>query len=346
MAVVHVLDEYYLGITAIITVGYQILAFIIMLIFGDETINDFAGGSNFLILALVTLNLGGTYYTRSIIVSVFVMIWAIRLALFLLIRVIKSGGKDTRFDDKRKQPLKMVGFFIFQIIWVWTVSLPVTLLNSPAASLSIQNDGNPAFGVRDIIGIIMWSIGFLWETIADFHKFAWRLSKPPKSQFIHSGLWKFSRAPNYFGEILLWWGIFVIANSVAVSDLITNKQIKIALWISILSPLFTMFLLLGLSGLPLTQKPTGKKFFLMSNRSQDNEDPDCKTAWSRYKAYVEQTSVLIPLPNFIYRRFPEPLRWIFLDFPFYRFNETKEGAEVLQEEEQKHETNTETRAMV
>ncbi|CAF0739858.1 unnamed protein product [Adineta ricciae] len=343
---VYIFDQYYLGITAVITVGYQLLAFLIMLLFGDETVNDFAGGSNFLILALVTLNLGGTYYTRNIIASVLVMVWATRLALFLLIRVIKSSGKDTRFDDKRKQPIKMAGFFIFQILWVWAVSLPVTLLNSPAASVPEQGGGNPPLGTRDIIGIIMWSIGFLCETIADFHKFAWRFSKPPKSQFIRSGLWKFSRAPNYFGEILLWWGIFVIVNSVTVSDVLNNDQIRIALWFSILSPLFTMFLLLGLSGLPLTQKPTGRKFFLMSNRSQDNEDPDCKTAWSRYKSYVEQTSVLIPFPNFIYRKFPEVLRWVFLDFPIYRFNEEKDGPKALQEEEQKQQDNTETRAMV
>ena len=84
----------------------------------------------------------------------------------------------------------------------------------------------------------------------------------------------------------------------------------------------------------------------MSNRSQDNEDPDCKTAWSRYKSYVEQTSVLIPLPNFIYRKFPEVLRWVFLDFPIYRFDEQKDGPKALQEEEQKQQDSTETRAMV
>ena len=271
------------------------------------------------------------------------------MAIFLLIRVIKSGGKDTRFDDKRKKPLAMAGFYIFQILWVWTVSLPVTLLNSPAASVGSNGGGNPAFGARDIAGIVLWSIGFIWETVSDFHKFSWRLSKPPKSQFIHSGLWKFSRAPNYFGEILLWWGIFIIVNSVAISD-IANENVKKALWASILSPIFTMFLLLGLSGLPLTQKPTGKKFFLMSNGPDADEraiqDPDVKTAWSRYKEYVQETSVLIPFPNFIYRRFPEPLRWIFLDFPFYRFNEDKEGPQALQEDEQSKKDNAEKRAMV
>ncbi len=271
------------------------------------------------------------------------------MAIFLLIRVVKSGGKDTRFDDKRKKPAAMAGFFFFQILWVWIVSLPVTLLNSPAASDPTQGGGNPAIVAGDIIGIVMWSIGFICETVADFHKFAWRFSKPPKSQFMHYGLWKYSRAPNYFGEILLWWGIFVIVNSVAVSD-IANNNVKSALWASILSPIFTMLILLGLSGLPLNQKPTGKKFFLMSNGSNADqraiEDPEIKTAWSRYKEYVTQTSVLIPFPNFIYRRFPEPLRWIFLDFPIYRFNEEKEGPKALEEEEQNNKDDAEKHAMV
>lgn len=275
--------------------------------------------------------------------------WAVRLAVFLLIRVVKSGGKDTRFDDKRKSPVAMAIFYIMQILWVWTVSLPVTLLNSPAVSDPSLGGENPGFGARDIIGIIMWSIGFICETVADFHKFSWRFSSPPKSQFMRYGLWKFSRAPNYFGEILLWWGIFVIVNSVAVSS-ISNDNARQALWASMLSPIFTMILLLGLSGLPLTQKPTGKKFFLMSNGPDADQraiqDPDVKTAWSRYAEYVNQTSVLIPFPNFIYRRFPEFLRWIFLDFPIYRFNESKEGAQALQEEAAKARSNAEKSAMI
>lgn len=243
----------------------------------------------------------------------------------------------------------MAVFYILQILWVWTVSLPVTLLNSPAASPSANAGNNPPFGGRDIAGVVLWAIGFFCETIADFHKFAWRLSKKPKSQFIHTGLWQWSRAPNYFGEILLWWGIYLIANSVAVSD-IPNENVKKALWASIFSPVFTMLLLLGLSGLPLTQKPTGKKFFLMSKGSDVErraaDDPEVKTAWARYQEYVRQTSVLIPLPNFLYRRFPEFLRWFFFDFPCYRFNEEKDGPEALQEEEQKKREDGEKRAMV
>ncbi|CAF3840082.1 unnamed protein product, partial [Rotaria magnacalcarata] len=140
----------------------------------------------------------------------------------------------------------------------------VILLNSQAASVPSEGGENLTFGARDIAGIIMWSIGFICETVADFHKFAWRFSNPPKLQFMRYGLWRFSRAPNYF-----------------VSD-IANENAKEALWAGIFSPIFTMVLLVLLSGLPLTQKPTRKNVFLMSNRPDANQcsirDPDVKIA--------------------------------------------------------------------
>ncbi|CAF2154990.1 unnamed protein product [Rotaria magnacalcarata] len=193
----------------------------------------------------------GTYYAPIILASVLVMVWAGRLAIFLLIRVIKSGRKDTRLDDRRKSSIAMIVFNFLQILW--------------AASVPSEGGENLTFGARDIAGIIMWSIGFICETVADFHKFAWRFSNPSKLQFMRYGLWRFSRAPNYF-----------------VSD-IANENAKEALWAGIFSPIFTMVLLVLLSGLPLTEKPTRKNVFLMSNRPDANQcsirDPDVKIAW-------------------------------------------------------------------
>jgi hypothetical protein len=100
-----------------------------------------------------------------------------------------------------------------------------------------------------------------------------------------------------------------------------------------------MFLLLGFSGLPLTQKSTGKKFLLTSNELDADQraidDPDTKVLAQDIKSMSRKTLMLIPFPNFIYQRFVEPLRWIFLDFSIYHFNENKEGPKALQEEKQK-----------
>lgn len=141
-------------------------------------------GSNFFLLAILTLCLNGIYHARNIVASVFVMVWATRLAGerrmvatcqpsphlsagFLLFRVLKTGS-DTRFDDIRSHFFKFLAFWVGQIVWVWTVSLPATILNSPGvASARIQ----PNFGTgTDIAGVIIWTIGWVIESLADIQK--------------------------------------------------------------------------------------------------------------------------------------------------------------------------------
>ncbi|TFY77043.1 hypothetical protein EWM64_g6969 [Hericium alpestre] len=202
MAPVHALDRYYLGVTILVTIGYQLLGFAIAWTFQFDKITDFTGGkiqflhprhahqsSSFLLgnkqtrspLALLTLLIGNTFYARNIVVSVLVMVWATRLAGFLLFRVLKTGS-DTRFDDIRSHFLSFLGFWIGQIVWVWTVSLPVTILNSPAVSDPALGGSNPAFGTsRDIAGIVLWALGFAIESVADAQKFYHKSTHPPKN---------------------------------------------------------------------------------------------------------------------------------------------------------------------
>jgi steroid 5-alpha reductase family enzyme len=109
-------------------------------------------------------------HARNIIVSLFVMIWGLRLSGFLLFRILKTG-KDDRFDDKRDYFFKFLGFWVFQMVWVWTVSLPVTILNSPNVSYGPYGGGSNAFGApTDIIGVVFFAVGFLVEAIADVQK--------------------------------------------------------------------------------------------------------------------------------------------------------------------------------
>lgn len=169
--VANVLDRYYLAITLLVTIGWQLLGFAIAWTLQFDKITDFTGGSNFFLLALLTLLMGGTYGARNIVASVLVMIWAARLAGFLLFRVLKTGS-DTRFDDIRQHFLKFAGFWTGQIVWVWTVSLPVVILNSPAVSAPPMNGGSqPAFGTgRDIAGIIIFALGLFYEAVGDIQK--------------------------------------------------------------------------------------------------------------------------------------------------------------------------------
>ncbi|KAG9104253.1 hypothetical protein FRC06_004237, partial [Ceratobasidium sp. 370] len=164
----NALDKYYLAFTLLATTGYQLLGFAIAYGFQFDKITDFTGGSNFFLLAILTLCLDGVYHPRNIVASVLVMVWAIRLAGFLLFRVLKTGS-DTRFDAIRSHFFKFLGFWVGQIVWVWTVSLPLTILNSPGVSPS--RGVQPDFGTgTDIAGVVIWIVGWSIESSADIQK--------------------------------------------------------------------------------------------------------------------------------------------------------------------------------
>jgi len=330
--VVHVLDQYYLAITLLVTIGYQLTGFAIAWTFQFDKITDFTGGSNFFLLALLTLLMGNTFHARNIVASILVMLWATRLAGFLLFRVLKRGS-DSRFDDIRAHFFKFFGFWIGQIIWVWVVSLPVTILNSPAVSDLSSGGNNPKFGEgADIAGIFLFLVGWCLESVADAQKSKYKSSNPPKDVPMTTGLWKYSRHPPYAGEIILWWGIWVLCVTPSRHGHLTSNA-KSAQYGAVVSPLLTMALLIFASGIPTAEKPTAKKYFLMSQK------PEYADAWARYKAYLSRTSVLWPCSTTLYPKLP---RWVkvafFLELPMYRFDEQTDGRAALEEENAKRES--------
>lgn len=132
------------------------------------------------------------------------MLWGARLSGFLLFRILKTK-KDDRFDDMRDKFFSFLGFWVFQMFWVWTVSLPVTLLNSP----KVASHKQPAFGTgSDIVGIIMFAIGFIMESVSDVQKYLFRSNAANKGKVCEVGFFAWTRHPNYFGEILLQFGIY------------------------------------------------------------------------------------------------------------------------------------------
>jgi len=204
MAPVHILDDYYLTLTLLITLAYQLLFFSIAFYFKFDKLTDFAGGTNFVLLAIITLTLGssgGAPPTRQLVASLFLMIWAARLAGFLFFRVLKTG-KDDRFDDKRDKFFPFLGFWVFQMVWVWVCSLPVTVLNSPTVLQVPQRE----FGTgRDIAGVVLYGVGLLMESVSDAQRFRFR-ARNDRSAICDGGLFYVSRHPNYFGEIIIQFG--------------------------------------------------------------------------------------------------------------------------------------------
>lgn len=347
------LDPYYLGLTGILTVGWQALGlFLVFFVIKSDVITDAWSAFNFFFLALLTLNLGAAYYARNILASIFVMLWAVRLGGFQLFRISKMGG-DSRFDDIRGKFLKFAGFWTAQAVWVWTVSTPVTILNSPAVSRTADNYGgntSVSFGTGcDIVGIIFWVIGFTFETLADAQKYRFKMvQKPPKGTICDAGVWYYSRRPNYFGEMMHWWGIWLLCISPAVyTGTTAGETISMrghdALLASLISPLFTMLLLMFVSGLPTAEKPSQEKYYLMSHgvdggktlepfgKTQHEEDP-----WKRMKGYADRTSILLPMPPALYRPLPSFVKtWILLDLPIYKFDEKKDGPTAIENEKKK-----------
>ncbi|CAM8971571.1 unnamed protein product [Rhodiola kirilowii] len=285
-----VLDSHFLALTAIVTVGYQLIFFIVTALLKFDKVTDFAGSTNFIILAILTLVLKGTWHFRQVVLTVLVVIWGLRLAVFLLMRILQ-WGEDRRFDEMRNNLGKLAVFWIFQAVWVWTVSLPVTVVNASSREPSLQ--------AADIIGWIMWGVGLSIEATADQQKLVFKNSPENRGKWCAVGIWKYTRHPNYFGEMLLWWGVFVAATPV----------LEGAEWLVIFGPIFLTLLLLFVSGIPMLEESADKKFGNVAG----------------YRQYKSKTSPLIPLPPFVYGKLPSWLKaTFFFEFPLYSRNLPRE----------------------
>ncbi|KAF8757560.1 hypothetical protein RHS01_03418 [Rhizoctonia solani] len=317
---INALDKYYLALTALVTTGYQLLGFAIAWTLQFDKITDFTG-------AILTLCMNGVYHARNIVATVFILVWATRLAGFLLFRVLKTGS-DTRFDDIRSHFFKFLAFWVGQIVWVWTVSLPVTILNSPGVT---STGGQPSFGTgTDIAGVILWAIGWMIESTADIQKFKYKQTHPQK---ISPQQLDYGSTPGIHltleSEILCWWGVWLVSLS-ATSG--TSGGPRSAQLGALVSPLFTMVLLIFGSGIPTAQKPTAQKFYLLSNGPNATH----RNAWPNYKRYMKRTSVLIPFPPALYERLPQFIKTTFLlDLPMYQFHEETDGKKAYEEEQQR-----------
>lgn len=288
-----VLDDNHLAICALVTIAMQFTFFLIACSCKFDKVTDFAGGTNFVILAVLTFLLCETYKTRQIIVTAFVVVWGLRLSGYLLYRIIKIG-EDNRFDDKRENPLKFAIFWIFQAVWVFTVSLPVIFINAPASA-----ERTDYFTAQDVVGIVLFVMGLLTETIADQQKFSFRNNPANKGKWCATGVWRYSRHPNYAGEISVWLGIFIMSTSI-----LEDGQ-----WAAVLSPLFTSCTLLFLSGIPLLETKA-------DDRYRSNED---------YLTYKKRTSPLVLLPPPLYNILPSFIKCcLCCEFPFYNHLEAEE----------------------
>ncbi|MFT6407004.1 MAG: steroid 5-alpha reductase family enzyme [Arenicella sp.] len=226
-----------------------------------EKYYDLVGSLTYLSVIGLALLLTPQLSDRGLIAAAMVVIWALRLGTFLFIR-ISQDGHDNRFDEIKVNPSR---FFI-----AWTIQ-GLWALVTAACALAIITGGNQApLGVIGKLGIAIWVVGFIIEIVADSQKRAFRRAPENKGKFINTGIWSWSRHPNYFGEITLWLGMAVMAIPV-----LSGGQ-----WVTLISPIFVVFLLTKVSGIPTLAKKSKERW---------GKDAD-------YQAYLANTSLLIPLP--------------------------------------------------
>ncbi|KAK1967970.1 DUF1295-domain-containing protein [Colletotrichum sublineola] len=209
----------------------------------------------------------GALNWRQVALSGAVIFWAVRLGSYLFQRILEEG-KDSRFDEIKKSPARFAGAFFAQATWVSLCLMPVITLNAvPASAFAAL----PAFKASDVLGLLIYAAGFVFEITADRQKSRWlreRREKVHDEQFMTSGLWSVSQYPNYFGEISLWTGI---ATAAAGTLLLQPIQVALglsggivgrlaAVSLSYVSPAFVSFLLLKVSGVPLSEKKYDKRY--------------------------------------------------------------------------------------
>ncbi|KAF7317953.1 DUF1295-domain-containing protein [Mycena kentingensis (nom. inval.)] len=323
LTMVAVLDRYYLSITLLVTVAYQLSGFAIA-----YTLQfDVAASSN----RWIPADFSPENYGLDRRIQLSDSGQALR---FLFFRVLKTGH-DGRFDEIRRSFFKFLGFWIAQILWVWVVSLPVVILNSPAVSDVDSGGSNPKFGTsRDVAGVVLWALGFVIESAADAQKYRYKSSKSsPKDRPIEKGVWAYSRHPQYFGEMMCWFGIWILCLSPTTNGSLPSSA-RAAQYGAIVSPVLTVVVLMFGSGMPTSAKPQAKRFYLKSYGPDAR--PEDAIIWAGYKEYLNRVSILVPLPPFIYAPLPRIVkRTVLFDFPMFQFNEETDGPAAIEEATQR-----------
>ena len=219
----------------------QWLCFIPAFIFQTEKFFDLTGSLTFLATVTYTLYITGSTQFSDIIISLCVSVWAIRLGSFLFMR-IHNAGEDRRFRTIKPNFTRFLMTWTLQGMWVSMCLLCVLTALSSFSGVVL----NSVF----FIGLVLFILGFTIEVIADHQKTVFRRNDSNKDKFISTGLWSFSRHPNYLGEIVLWTGIAVMSIS----------SLQGLQYITLISPIFVYVLLVYISGVRILENQAEKKW--------------------------------------------------------------------------------------
>lgn len=239
---------------------YMNIWFVISVIKQRNDVADIAWGLGFILTAWCSFFLSENPGARGLLLSILISIWGTRLAWHIYMRQ-RGRGEDKRYASWRKKWNKL--FYLRSYLQIYLLQgLLIFLIATPV--LMIMNHTKISqFGLLDWVGLALWCVGFYFEARADAQLARFVKDPTQKGKILQSGLWKYSRHPNYFGEVLLWWGIFLIALGSAPVY-------------AIIGPLTITILILYVSGIPLLEKTYAGN--------------------PAYEDYKKRTSVFFPLP--------------------------------------------------
>lgn len=236
-----------------IILAIQIVFFVIAATRKTDKVTDLAYGLTFAVVA-VYLYLT-TRTSQALLIACVVGVWGLRLSGYLFIRILKTGT-DKRFDEIRDNWRKFAKFWLLQAISIWVISLNFIYFSSFGQAYSI-------------LGILIFALGLALESLADMQKFAFKSLPENKNKWANVGLWKYSRHPNYFGEMLVWWGIYIF----------TLPSLSGISYLLAISPTFITVLLLFVTGVPTIERKYDARF----------------GGQREYQLYKKTTNLLVPI---------------------------------------------------
>lgn len=244
----------------IVNFGIQLVGWAFASLLKTEKFYDLFGSLAFSSTAALSFA-SSAYHPRQIMVTSMVCAWTIRLGLFLLRRVLRDGG-DSRFDEVKHKPMSFLLYWLIQGVWVFVTALPCYLINGTMDQRTLH--------AGDYVSLGIWFLGVVAETTADFQKQNFKSDPSNRGRYIQTGLWSLSRHPNYFGEIVSWWGVCGLALSMNA-----NPATSVC---SLISPIFVTLLITKVSGVPILEKSADERW------GSERE----------YLVYKKETPCLIP----------------------------------------------------
>lgn len=221
----------------------------------DTSVSNFTWGGGVLLVTLYTFFRMSAFLLQQIIVTTLIVFWAMRLIIYVYVRY---KGDDPRFQTWKREGIKAL---IINFVWVFGQIIMISIMSYPLVLINMYNDPH-ALSALDILGIGVWLCGYACEAISDQQLFNFMRNPANKGKILQSGLWRYSRHPNYFGETVMWIGIYLMALSVPYG------------WTACITPLTIFFLLRFVTGVPL-----------LENAMKDNFE---------YQEYKRKTSTFIP----------------------------------------------------